>query len=269
MNPEQKYARLLRILEQTKGCVLAFSGGVDSSLLAAAAKTALSDNFLAVTVSTPYTMNWEVQEAGCLAKKLGIRHRQEQMPFPEEIRNNPPDHCYTCKKILFARMLEIAREHGFVQVVEGTNVDDLSDFRPGIRALHELEIQSPLVQAGLNKAEIREQSEKLGLPTWNKPSFACLLSRLPCDTPISDRDLEMVEVAEVFLMDLGFKAVRVRKHWDVARIEVPMERISDLASAALGPQIHRKLKDMGFKHVAVDLAGYRTGSQNPERNNDE
>ena len=262
MSPSRKYQDLLNIIARAEGAVLAFSGGVDSTFLAHAAKEALGDKALAVTISTPYIMSWEVAQARELATQMRLRHQVVEMPFPEELRNNPPEHCYVCKKILFTKLIEIAEEQGHGIVLEGTNVDDLGDYRPGIKALGELGVKSPLMEAGLGKQEIRDLSRKFGLATWDKPSFACLMSRLPVDTPVTDQDLRMVEQAEVALMKLGFKAVRVRKHGDVARLEIPSDRITEAASDKVRQVLDEKLKDLGFRHVALDLAGYRMGSLN-------
>lgn len=258
----QRYENLLSMLKQTGGAAIAFSGGVDSTFLLHAAKEALSERVLAVSVATPYVPRWEQDEARELARNMGVSHAVAELPFPEEIRMNPADHCYTCKSILFTKLWEMARANGYAHLFDGTNVDDLGDYRPGLKALKELEVTSPLMEAGLTKADIRELSREFGLPTWDKPSFACLLSRMPIGVQVKESELEKVEQAEVFLMENGFPAVRVRHHGDVARIEVPQDQIIDLVSANVFLNIDTKLKQLGFKHVAVDLHGYSMGSLN-------
>lgn len=263
-SPQTAYSRLLGRLSALKSVLVAFSGGVDSTFLLAAAREALGDRILAATVATPYIPRWEIAAARELAASLGVAHRVFQRPFPERLRDNPPDHCYICKKALFAFLVRTAEEMGLARVVEGTNADDPNDFRPGLAALRELDICSPLLETGLTKALIRDLSRGLGLPTWDKPAYACLLSRIPVDTPVTDADLLRIEKAEVFLMELGFRAVRVRSHGDVARIEVPRERVGELVAADRAHDIRGRLKRMGFRHVAVDLGGYRTGSMNAD-----
>lgn len=259
-----KYENLLKILSGTGRAVVAFSGGVDSTFLLYTAKQALGDKTLAVSISTPYTPAWELKEARKLAALIGVKHLVLELPFPEELRNNPADHCYTCKKILFSKLLETAHSNNFRHVLDGTNVDDLSDYRPGLKALRELKILSPLTKAELTKDEIRLLSKKFDLSTWDKPSFACLLSRMPIDSLVKDADLKRVEAAEVFLMDIGFPAVRVRNHGDVARIEVPEDKVIEMIKANKKHCVEQKLKELGYCHVAVNISGYAMGSLNPE-----
>ena len=260
--PALKYTKLLEILAETGGAVIAFSGGVDSTLLLHAAKKALGQKAIAASIATPYVPQWEQHEAKEFAKQLDVKHVVVDMDFPAELRMNPPEHCYTCKKILFSKLLEVARENALKHVLEGTNIDDLSDYRPGIKALRELKIRSPFVEAELTKAEIRELSRRFKLPTWDKPSFACLLSRMPVDMEVTDKALQQVEQAEIFLMKIGFPAVRVRHHGEVARIEVPADKLQDLINANEINGINNKLKEIGYRHVALDLGGYTMGSLN-------
>lgn len=257
-----KYENLLQIIARTGGAVTAFSGGVDSTLLLHAARQILGERAVAVTISTPYVPRWELKEACRFTEEAGIRHEIVEIPFPEELRFNPPEHCYTCKKILFNRLLQAAQDNGFSRVLDGTNMDDLDDYRPGIRALRELNILSPFVEAGLTKQEIRELSRQLSLPTWKKPSFACLLSRMPVNTEVTDSALRQVEEAERYLMSLGFHAVRVRHHGEVARIEIPRERIPEFIKVAEQHDIDSQIKNTGYRHVALDLGGYSMGSLN-------
>lgn len=258
----QKYETLLKNLAKTEGAVIAFSGGVDSTLLLYAAREALGDNMMAATISTPYIPEWEIREAEAFASAVGVRHTVLRVPFIEELRTNPPDHCYTCKRTLFQRLWDWAKTQGFSHLMEGTNVDDLGDYRPGLKALTELNVESPLKDAGLTKQDIRDLSRRFDLPTWDKPSFACLLSRMEIGKPVTGETLKRVEAAEVFLMQAGFPAVRVRNHGDVARIEVPQDRIQDVLAADALHNINSTLKELGYRHVAVDLAGYSMGSLN-------
>ncbi len=259
----QRYEKLLALLGETTGALIAFSGGVDSTLLLHAAREALSDKAVAATISTPYIPRWEIAEAKDFAQSLGVQHAVLDMEFPEELRMNPPDHCYTCKKNLFTRLLNEAKHRGLPAVLDGTNIDDLSDYRPGLQALRELDIRSPLLEAGLSKQDIRELSRQLGLPTWNKPSFACLLSRMEVNRRVKEADFEKVEQAERLLMKNGFPAVRVRQHGDAARIEVPRDRIPELIAANMKHGFDTALRKLGYRHVTVDLSGYVMGSQNP------
>lgn len=257
-----KYQKLLSLLKSHHKLAVAFSGGVDSTFLLYAAREALGDNVIALSIVTPYVPQWEQEEAMEIARQLKVQRRVVSLSFPEELRNNPSDHCYTCKKILFSKLLELAKAEGCEAVVDGTNVDDLSDYRPGLVALKELSISSPMVEAGLTKDEIRQLSKEFNLPTWDKPSFACLLSRLPVGVRVEEADFVQIEKAERFLMASGFAAVRLRHHGDVARIEVPKQDIVRLIECNRDGKIDNALKSMGYRHVAVDLAGYTMGSLN-------
>ena len=257
-----RHRRLLADLAGLKSAVLAFSGGLDSSFLLHAASQAMGEGVTAVTLDTPYAPRAELAEAAELARSLGARHVVLPVPFPETLRDNPPERCYLCKKALFSKLLELAAGEGIAHVLDGANLDDLDDYRPGMRALVELGIVSPLLAAGIGKADIRALSRQAGLPTWNKPSGACLLTRLPHGRRVTAEELERIDTAESWLRGLGFPAVRLRSHGDLARLEVPRDQAPAVLEADARHGIDGKLKALGYRHVTLDLAGSRMGSLN-------
>ncbi len=259
---DERYRRLLADLAGLKSAVLAFSGGLDSSFLLHAASRAMGEGLTAVTLDTPYAPRAELAEAAALARRLGARHVVLPVPFPEVLRDNPPERCYLCKKTLFAKLRELATNQGIAHVLDGANLDDLDDYRPGMRALAELGIISPLLAASIGKDDIRALSREAGLPTWNKPSGACLLTRLPHGKRVTAEELERIDTAETWLRGLGFPAVRLRSHGDLARLEVPRDQAQALLEADARHGIDARLKALGYRHVTLDLAGYRMGSLN-------
>ena len=259
---EPGFQHLLGLLRDLDGVAVACSGGLDSSLLLAAARMALGERVLALTVVTPYMASREIAEARALTARLGARHRVLELPMPEEIASNPPDRCYRCKRTLFAELQKVAATEGFRWLVDGSNRDDLADYRPGMRALRELGIRSPLLETDLGKAQIRRYAKALELSVWNHPASACLLTRLPHDTAVRPELLRRVEAAEQALGVLGFRTVRVRCHDDLARIELDRAEQGRLLDEQVGGQVVEALIACGFRHVTLDLQGYRMGSFN-------
>lgn len=256
------YQKLTRTLLETKKLAVAFSGGVDSSLLAYVAREALGDKMVAITVKTPYIPEWEIKEAENFTKKYAIPHTIIELEIPSNIRQNPPDRCYLCKKEIFQRILEKAREMGISTIADGSNTDDLQDYRPGMRALKELQISSPLLQLDMDKQAIRDLSQELGLSTWNKPAYACLLSRIPYHTEITTRELKRIAQAELAIRSLNILGARVRSHGDIARLEVNTTFFPGIIKDDLRKQLIKSIKDCGYSYVTLDLDGYQTGSLN-------
>jgi len=258
------YQELLAYIKNLGSVAVAFSGGVDSSFLAYAVHEALGENCLAITVASPYIPKWEVKEARQLAKEIGINHLVIEADIHENVLHNPSDRCYQCKKIIFSKILAKAHDLGYDYVVDGSNFDDTKDYRPGLRALKELRVDSPLMACQWTKDMIRRKSKEVDLTTYDKPAYACLLTRIPYDTLITDHELRTIEEAEVFMMSKGFRAVRVRSHGDIARIEVSRELRRKLFDEALLDEISETIKAMGYKYVAIEASGYAMGSLNKQ-----
>lgn len=260
---QEKTTRLKSILAEMGGCVIGFSGGVDSTLLFAVAAEVLGQSALAVTATSATFPERELREAEQLATLIGGRHRlvvSEELDIPE-FKDNPRDRCYYCKKELFGKLREIADAEGLPHVLDGTNLDDRGDHRPGRRAAEEGGVRSPLEEAGLTKDDIRQLSRVLGLPTWDKPAYACLSSRFPYGTAITAERVSRVGQAEESLRVLGFRTLRVRYHGDVARLELGSDEFA-AATSPLREEVLQCVKAAGFVYVALDLQGYRSGAMN-------
>ncbi len=261
---EKKLNDLKKYIADLNSLAVGFSGGVDSSFLLAVAHEVLNDRAIAVTAVDASIPERELEEAKAFCKERGIRHILcEVDPLSiDEYRNNTPDRCYFCKKGVFSNIRKIAEENGIECVAEGSNTDDMGDYRPGLRAVSELSVKSPLREAGLSKAEIRMLSKEMGLPTWSKPACACLASRFVYGEEITEEKLHMIDSAEQFLIEHGFFEERVRMHGNIARIEVPPADIARIAAEDIRDAIYERFKSLGFMYVTLDLKGYRTGSMN-------
>ena len=262
MNGHPKYQNLIEHIKSIGPGVVAFSGGVDSALVLRAAKDALGHGVLAVSVETPYMLKWELREAEHLADSLNVRRKHIHIPFLEELKYNPKDRCYICKSYLMSRIKTEASREGLSIIMDGSTRDNLDEYRPGLKALQEQGIRSPLMETGLGKEDVRAISKEMGLPTWDRTSQACLLTRIPHDTEVRIHELGRIEDSERLLLDLGFKKVRVRSHGDLARIEVAPGERPKLFDVGLVDSISKALKSHGFRYVCMDLDGYRKRSLN-------
>ena len=261
---KKKLAGLEEYIRGLGSLAVGFSGGVDSSLLMVVAHEVLGDRAVAVTGVDASVPERELTEAKTFCEERGIRQFIVSWnPMQEEgYRNNSPDRCYFCKKGIFSEIKRVADENGIEYLAEGSNMDDLGDYRPGLRAVEELSVKSPLREAGLYKSDIRTISKVMGLPTWSKPAYACLASRFVYGEEITEEKLHMIDLAEQFLIENGFYEERVRIHGNIARIEVPAKDIPRLAEDGMREAVYKRLKEIGFLFVTLDMRGYQTGSMN-------
>ncbi|MCR5321543.1 MAG: ATP-dependent sacrificial sulfur transferase LarE [Lachnospiraceae bacterium] len=261
---QEKLTRLEEYIRGLGSLAVGFSGGVDSSLLLVVAANVLGDKAMAITGVDASIPERELKEAKEFCKEREIRHIICKVnPMKEEsYRHNSPDRCYFCKHGIFTEIKKIAAENGIEYVAEGSNMDDLGDYRPGLKAVEELSVKNPLREAGLTKQDIREISKALGLPTWSKPAYACLASRFVYGEEITEEKLRMLDQAEQFLIEQGFLEERVRIHGNIARIEVPAKDIERLASEEIREAVYEKFKALGFMFVTIDMKGYKMGSMN-------
>jgi len=261
---EEKLLKLKKIVKDLESVVVAFSGGVDSTLVAKVCYDVLKDNSMAVTARSETYPDFEFEEAKGLAKEIGIRHlvlNTSELAI-EGFASNPPNRCYFCKTELFEKLKDIAKQHRFLHVADGANLDDMEDYRPGLEASKELGVKSPLKEADMTKKDVREASKMLNLPNWNKPAYACMSSRFPYGQSITEEKLKMVSEAEKYLRGLGLEQFRVRHHETIARIEVLPEDIHILTNSSTRDELLSKFKEIGFTYVTLDLEGYRSGSMN-------
>jgi pyridinium-3,5-biscarboxylic acid mononucleotide sulfurtransferase len=260
----QKEQQLRRILSDIGSCIVAFSGGVDSSFLALLAHQELGDRALAVTAESPSYPSHQRKVAVDLVARYGFRHEfisSYEMSDSNYVEN-PSNRCYFCKRELYTTLQKMAQDRGFRCVVDGNNLDDTGDYRPGRQAGRELEVRSPLIEAQLRKSEIRNLSLRLGLPTWDQPASACLSSRIPYGSSVTVEKLRMIDQGEEIMRALGFSQTRVRHHGDIARIEIAREEMPKVLSVAMFERLGGEFKRIGFRFVAIDVDGYRTGALN-------
>ena len=263
MELQDKYEKLKTIIAETGKAAVAYSGGVDSTLLSKVAFDVLKENSIAITLVSPMNAQSEMKDAEDLAKEIGITHYMiNDDEIEDEVLANPVNRCYHCKKVEFTHILNKAKEEKISIVFDGSNVDDMSDYRPGLQALSELKVISPLRLAGLTKSDIRELSHELGLRTWNKPALACLGSRIPYGERITIEKLTRIDKSEDYMRTLGFIQFRVRSHGDMARIEVSPEERTKLFDEKVLDTISKQLKSYGYQYVCLEMEGYITGSLN-------
>jgi len=266
MQVENKVKLLCKSFSASDNVLVAFSGGVDSSFLLYILKRFSVAGISAITIKTPYIPEWEVNEAKAFCEFLSINHEIINLPLPDSVIMNPHDRCYLCKSALFGHIKTYAVREGFNIIADGSNADDMNDYRPGMKALKELEIRSPLLEFGFRKEEIRQKLKDYGLKIWDKPAYACLLTRIPYDTQINKHDLGIIEKGERLLHELGFRGARVRLHKNSVRIELNPEYFGKILDDKVRKEIIESFRASGVEFISLDLEGYRMGSMNPKKN---
>ncbi len=262
MSVAGKLEKLKSILSSAGSAVIALSGGTDSTFLLSVAAGLPGLRVMAVTVSTPYMFSSEVDEAAQFCRDIGVHHRLVEFDIPETVRENPPERCYFCKTRVMKSITAVAVEEGYAFVFDGTNADDLLDYRPGLKALEEAGVRSPLAEARLAKEEIRALARAAGLAVSDRPANACLLTRFPHDTQITATDLRRAEKAEQIVRNEGFTGARVRVHGEIARLEIWNEHFELIARKETRTRIASALKELGYRYITIDAEGYRSGSMN-------
>ncbi|MBE0679793.1 MAG: ATP-dependent sacrificial sulfur transferase LarE [Bacteroidales bacterium] len=262
MKPADKTNNLTAIMSDAGSAVIALSGGTDSTYLASFAAGIKGLRVMAVTVTTPYMFSSEVRDAVSFCKSAGMKHMEISMAMPRTVVSNPPERCYLCKREVMKAVTDAARERGYVYVFDGTNADDLLDYRPGMKALREFGIRSPLAEAGLTKSEIRELAREAGLAVSDKPSNSCLLTRFPHDTSITEVNLRRAEEAERITAEIGFAGARVRIHGELVRIELRRDQFAIIMNDDIREVLTSAIKKLGYKYITIDAEGYRSGSMN-------
>lgn len=262
MTAYKKLEELKGLLSEAGSAVIALSGGTDSTFLVSVAAGVPRLRVMAVTVSTPYMFSSEVEEAALFCREAGVMHREVRLEIPRSVITNPPDRCYLCKQQVMGAVTAAAQEEGLTFVFDGTNADDLLDYRPGLKALKEAGVRSPLAEAGLTKEEIRALARKSGLEVSDRPSNTCLLTRFPHDTEINPDDLRRAEKAERIVRESGFPGARVRVHGDMVRLEIWNEHFDKIAAKEMRSRIASALRELGYRYITIDAEGYRSGSMN-------